>query len=66
MAKKRSHRGHGHLYKFGSKPGKERVFEERYGKKKGKEVYGKVVGKVWRARHPGKKSWNAGKHHTTK
>lgn len=43
-------KGKGHLYKFGAKRGQLRKFENRYGKKKGKEVYGKVVGKVHRER----------------
>ena len=40
----------GHLYKNGAKRGQLRKFENRYGTKKGKEVYGAVVGKVKRER----------------
>ena len=39
-----------HLYRFGAKAREERKFEERYGKVKGKRVYGAVVGKVKRER----------------
>jgi hypothetical protein len=39
-----------HLYKFGAKRGQLRKFENRYGKNKGKRVYGAVVGKVRRER----------------
>lgn len=39
-----------HLYRFGAKASQERKFEKRYGKKKGKRVYGAVVGKVKRER----------------
>ena len=38
------------MYKFGAKAGQERKFEGRYGKEKGKYVYGAVVGKVKRER----------------
>lgn len=51
-----------HLYKDGAKEKEEKEFEDRYGKKKGKEVYGAVVGKVYREQHGGK-SWNKGKHY---
>lgn len=50
----------GHLYKHGAKAAQLRKFERRYGKKKGREVYGKVVGKVYREQHHGR-SWNEGK-----
>lgn len=43
-------KGKGHLYRFGAKRGELRKFENRYGKEKGKHVYGAVVGKVKRAR----------------
>jgi len=39
-----------HLYRFGAKRGQLRKFENRYGKNKGKKVYGAVVGKVKRER----------------
>jgi hypothetical protein len=39
-----------HLYRDGTKGPEEREFEDRYGKKKGKRVYGAVVGKVERER----------------
>ena len=50
----------GHLYRHGAKAGQERKFESRYGKEHGKEVYGAVVGKVYRERHGGRNS-NEGK-----
>lgn len=39
-----------HLYKKGAKYKEEKMFEHRYGKKKGDYVYGAVVGKVKRER----------------
>jgi len=39
-----------HLYRYGAKRYKVREFEERYGKRKGKIIYGKVVGKIKRLR----------------
>ena len=39
-----------HLYKYGAKNKEEKEFEDRYGKKKGKYVYGATVGKVKRER----------------
>jgi hypothetical protein len=39
-----------HLYRGGAKGPQERSFEKRYGKTKGKKVYGAVVGKVKRER----------------
>lgn len=42
--------GEGHLYKFGAKREQLRKFENRYGKTKGKRVYGAVIGKVKRER----------------
>ena len=39
-----------HLYKNGAKKKELKKFESRYGKKKGKKVYGAVVGKVKRER----------------
>ena len=39
-----------HLYRHGAKRREERKFEERYGKEKGAEIYGAVVGKVKRER----------------
>jgi hypothetical protein len=61
-------RSKGHLYAGGKKhrAAVKAQFTKRYGKNKGKYVYGAVVGKVWRERHPGKKSWNAGKHYHIK
>ena len=56
----RRHRGH--LYKYGAKAAREKSFEHRYGAKKGKYVYGAVVGKVYRETHGGK-SWNKGKRY---
>ena len=35
----------------GTKAREEREFEDRYGKKKGKQVYGAVVGKVYREKY---------------
>lgn len=55
----------GHLYKKGAKRGELRKFENRYGKKKGKRVYGAVVGKVYRETHEGK-NWNTGKRYCLK
>jgi len=46
MAKKKAH-----LYRGkGTKAKQEKKFEKRYGKKKGKYVYGSVIGKVRRER----------------
>jgi hypothetical protein len=45
MASKRAH-----LYRDGAKQPEEREFERRYGRKKGKRVYGATVGKVERER----------------
>lgn len=39
-----------HLYRGGAKGSQLRAFERRYGKRKGKRVYGAVVGKVKRQR----------------
>ena len=39
-----------HLYRHGAKRYRIREFERRYGKRKGKIVYGKVVGKIKRLR----------------
>ncbi len=39
-----------HLYKYGAKKKELKEFKERYGAKKGKKVYGAVVGKVKRLR----------------
>lgn len=39
-----------HLYREGAKYKEEKEFEKRYGKKKGKYVYGATVGKVKRER----------------
>lgn len=44
-----------HLYRTGAKGREQRSFEERYGKVKGKKVYGAVVGKVKRERAAKKK-----------
>ena len=44
-----------HLYKAGAKTAQERKFEQRYGKTKGKRVYGAVVGKVKREQEAKKK-----------
>jgi hypothetical protein len=52
----------GHLYRRGAKRAQERKFEARYGKKKGKRVYGAVVGKVYRETHHGH-NWNEGKRY---
>lgn len=46
----RKSRSEGHLYREGAKRGELRKFENRYGKEKGKRVYGAVVGKVKRER----------------
>lgn len=43
-------KGKGHLYRFGAKKREEKDFERRYGKRKGKKVYGAVIGKVKRER----------------
>ena len=40
-----------HIYRHGAKYRERRKFEERYGKKKGKYIYGAVVGKLYRSRH---------------
>jgi len=37
-----------HLYRNGAKYKEIKIFEERYGKKKGDYIYGAVVGKVKR------------------
>lgn len=50
-------RKEGHLYRDGAKRKEMRKFEDRYGKRKGKEVYGAVVGKTYRSRHGGR-NWN--------
>ncbi|MCL4339699.1 MAG: hypothetical protein M1388_01055 [Thaumarchaeota archaeon] len=39
-----------HLYRHGAKNRERRSFEKRYGKKKGRYIYGAVVGKVKRER----------------
>lgn len=39
-----------HLYRNGAKYREIRKFEERYGKAKGKRIYGAVVGKIKRER----------------
>ena len=39
-----------HLYRYGAKKYMIREFEKRYGKRKGKEIYGAVVGKIKRLR----------------
>lgn len=39
-----------HLYRDGAKSSEERKFEKKYGKKKGKYIYGATVGKVKRER----------------
>ncbi len=39
-----------HIYRHGAKHKMLKEFEKRYGKKKGKYVYGAVVGKLYRAR----------------
>lgn len=44
-AKKRKH-----LYRAGAKGAETRAFEARYGKRKGKRIYGAVIGKVKRER----------------
>jgi len=56
LAKRRSHAGHGHLYRHGAKGARKRQFQKRYGKKKGAYVYGAVVGKVKRQREA-KRGW---------
>jgi hypothetical protein len=39
-----------HLYRYGAKRDMAKEFERRYGKRKGKEIYGAVVGKIKRLR----------------
>jgi len=39
-----------HLYRNGAKYKEIKIFEERYGKKKGDYIYGAVVGKLKRER----------------
>ena len=39
-----------HLYRFGARKREIRSFQRRYGRKKGKKVYGAVVGKIKRLR----------------
>ncbi len=39
-----------HLYKNGAKNKEIKIFEKRYGKKKGDKIYGAVVGKIKRER----------------
>ena len=51
----RKSRSEGHLYREGAKRGELRKFENRYGKEKGKRVYGAVVGKVKREREAKKR-----------
>ena len=46
----RRSRSEGHLYRDGARHGELRKFENRYGKEKGKRIYGAVVGKVKRER----------------
>lgn len=46
-----------HLYKEGANIQEEKVFEKRYGKKKGKYVYGATVGKVKRERQKNKRRY---------
>ena len=48
MARKHTHKKH--LYRHGAKGSELRSFEHRYGRKKGKYVYGATVGKVRRER----------------
>lgn len=45
-----SRRSEKHLYRDGAKGPEEREFEQRYGREKGKRVYGATVGKVERER----------------
>jgi len=40
-----------HLYRNGAKYREIKIFEDRYGKKKGDYIYGAVVGKIKRERH---------------
>ena len=40
-----------HLYRHGAKRRELRSFERKYGRKKGKYIYGATVGKVRRERH---------------
>ena len=40
-----------HLYRHGAKRRELRCFERKYGRKKGKYIYGPTVGKVRRERH---------------
>ena len=47
MAKRRRK----HLYRDGARSAELRAFERRYGKRKGKYIYGATVGKVYRERH---------------
>jgi len=39
-----------HLYRNGAKYKEIKIFEDRYGKKKGDYIYGAVVGKIKRER----------------
>ena len=39
-----------HLYRDGAEKGEIRDFERRYGKRKGRRIYGATVGKVKRER----------------
>lgn len=39
-----------HLYRYGAKAGELHAFEHRYGKERGKYVYGATVGKLKRVR----------------
>lgn len=54
---KHERKGKEHLYSSES----ERKFVEEYGPKKGEEVWGAVVGAVYREQHHGH-NWNQGKH----
>ena len=40
-----------HLYRDGARGAELRAFERRYGKRKGRYIYGATVGKVYRERH---------------
>jgi len=51
MARRTSHRrAERHLYRYGAKSRELREFERRYGKEKGRRIYGAVVGKIKRER----------------
>jgi hypothetical protein len=58
--KTHTHEREKHLYRDGAKRKELKKFEHEYGKKKGKEYYGAVVGKVYREKYG--HSYRGGRH----